>query len=480
MSELSSKLKMKTIFHRAFPALTWCFSVILAVLMLGCSDQASSSKEGLSESSSNAAAKASSKKKKKKKKTPPKEVYPIDKLSADTPIMIVEGRPVTQKQYADWLDMRCRIILAQDGKPYDAAKYNSTKKGIRSRIPVELIRRELMLHYAQTNGIVLSSSRIKKAKEEFLKTYGRNAKTVDQMAARLGGASTNVLSDVIYLTALDEECLERNATNDIHQITDAEVDAQMARIKKWNDIAAQKDKESYEKAAKAKKEILAGTPFEVVTRKYAEVAPDDGHAWDTVELGEFQADEPLAQWLMTAKVGDISDPLAYDDVIAIFGLVRMYDGEAPEGYEAMKQYELVRCSFHAYEKIEEPEDREELRASMLEERRSQVIRELGSRLLESAKVEFPKGEEIFNEVRPPPPRRPPAKKKNKRKAKPAGTKSAEAKPAGTKPAEVKPAGTKPTEVKPAGTKPTEKKPAEVKPAGTKPTEQKPAEKKPAV
>ena len=145
---------------------------------------------------------------------------------------------------------------------------------------------------------------------------------------------------------------------------------------------------------------------------------------------------------MTAKVGDISDPLAYDDVIAIFGLVRMYDGEAPDGYEAMKQYELVRCSFHAYEKIEEPEDKEELRAGMLEERRAAVIRELGSKLLESAKVEFPKGEDIFNELRPPPPK-PPAKKKNKKKAKPAEGKPAEAKPAEAKPAETKSAENKP-------------------------------------
>ena len=435
-------------------------AVILAVLLSGCSDKSTPSKDGVS-ASTNATAKASAKK--KKKKNVPREVFPVDKLPADTPIMIVEGRTVTQKQYADWLDMRCRIVLSKDGKPYDAAKYNSIKKGIRSRIPVELIRRELMMHYAQTNGIDVSESHLKKAQDAFVKMYGRNAKSFAQVAARLGGACTNVLTDVVYLTALDELCIERNATNDIHQITDAEVDAQMARIKKWNEIAAQKDKESYDKAAKAKKEILAGTSFEEVARKYAEVAPEDGHAWDTVELGEFQADEPLAQWLMTAKVGDISDPLAYDDVIAIFGLVRMYDGEAPEGYEAMKQYELVRCSFHAYEKIEEPEDKEELREGMLEERRSAVIRELGSKLLESAKVEFPKGEDIFNELRPPPPK-PPAKKKNKKKAKPAVAKPAEAKPVEAKPAEAKPAETKPAEAKPAEAKPAERKPAEAKPA----------------
>lgn len=446
---------MKSALIRFCPYFLWGMAVILAVLLSGCSDKSTPSEDGAS-ASTNAPAKASAKK--KKKKNVPRDVYPVDKLPPDTPIMIVEGRQVTQKQYADWLDMRCRIVLAQDGKPYDATKYNSIKKGIRSRVPVELIRRELMMHYAQTNGIDVSESRLKKAQDAFVKTYGKNAKSFDQLSARLGGACTNVLPDVVYLSALDEACLERNATNDIHHITDAEVDAQMARIKKWNEIAAQKDKESYDKAAKAKKEILAGTSFEEVTRKCAEVAPEDGRTWDTVELGEFQADEPLAQWLMTAKVGDISDPLAYDDVIAIFGLVRMYDGEAPDGYEAMKQYELVRCSFHAYEKIEEPEDKEELRAGMLEERRAAVIRELGSKLLESAKVEFPKGEDIFNELRPPPPK-PPAKKKNKKKAKPAEGKPGEAKPAKAKPAEGKPAEAKPAEAKPAETKSAENKPA---------------------
>ena len=448
-------------------------TVVLAVLLLGCSDKEASAdkgtsgKEGANVSSKDVMKKSA--KKKRKKKNAQKPVFPIDKLPPDTPVMIIGGRTVTQKHYADLLDVRCRLVLSQDGKPFDVAKYNSIKHGIRARMPVELIRRELMLHYAQTNHIELSTSRLKQVEDAFLKMYGRNAKTLDQMAARLGGASARVLPDLVHLQALDEECLERNATNDIHRITDAEVDAQMERIKKWNETAAQKDKESYEKAAKAKKEILGGTPFEVVARKYAEVTPEDGHAWDTVELGEFQADEPLAQWLMTAKEGDISDPLPYDDVIAIFGLVRMYDGEAPEGYEAKKQYELVRCSFHAYEKIEEPEDREELRAGMLEERRSSLIREFGAKLLElAAKPEFPQGEEIFNEKRPEQP------KNNKKRGRKKRGKAIAGKPAGTKPAAGKSVGTKPAADKPVENKPAAGKPVESKPTADKPTESKPA------
>ena len=393
---------------------------LMAVTPLGCSDNASSSQNPSAKNSTkkvDAGKEAKDKTpKKKKKKKAPESGFAIDKLPPETPVIVIGGKNITKKQYADWLEFKCRIILEQRGKKYDKQEYERTKKGIRSRIPTELIRLELMRQYAATNGIVPSAERLKAAEDKLLGLFGKKLKTIDQVAAKLGGESAKMLPQLVYLDAIDAICIERNATNDLFNVTDAELDAQMARIKKWNETADEKTKESIEKGIKAKKEILAGAFFENVAKKYAEVSPEDGHEWETVELGEFQADEPLAQWLMTAKVGDISDPIEYDDVIAIFGLRAMYDDEASEGSAPVKQYDLVRCSFHAYEKIEEPADRDELKAGILEERRAVVFRELGTRLLENARIELPQGEAIFNEIRRKPPK-PPARKKPAKKRK---------------------------------------------------------------
>ena len=389
--------------------------VVLMILPSGCSDKSQPDQDAVPEDavSGDAETPKETKRVDKKKKKKEKFLFKVDKFSRQTPVIVVDGRPITKGQYDDWLDVRCRMALFLDEKKMTAENLASTKHNLRSRAPAELIRNELIQHYAQTNGIVPSAQRLKAAEKELMQKYGKKLKTVDQVAKRLGGACTNMLSQIVFLDALDNECMARNATNDLTHVTDAEVDAQMARIKKWNEIAAQKVKESYEKAKKAKDEILAGAFFEDVAKKYAEVSPADGRDWDTVELGEFQADEPIAKWLVTAKPGDVSDPIEYDDVIAIFGLKSMYDGEAPEGYTPMKQYELVRCAFHAYEKIEEPGDREELRKAMIEERRSVVFRALGSTLLDAAKIEFPKGDDIFSEPRPVLPKEPAKAKKKK-------------------------------------------------------------------
>jgi len=88
-----------------------------------------------------------------------------------------------------------------------------------------------------------------------------------------------------------------------------------------------------------------------------------------------------------------------DEVIAIFGLVRVYDGDAPEGVKPQRQYELVRCAFHAYEKVDEADSKEELRAEMLKMRRQQAFQEFGLSLAKKATIDFPHGEKIFVEMR---------------------------------------------------------------------------------
>ena len=71
-----------------------------------------------------------------------------------------------------------------------------------------------------------------------------------------------------------------------------------------------------------------------------------------------------------------------------------------EGEKVVRSYELVRCTFHAYEKIDVPENREQLRRDMLAERKRAAFQELGMKLMENAKIEYPQGTAIFEVAKP--------------------------------------------------------------------------------
>ena len=136
-----------------------------------------------------------------------------------------------------------------------------------------------------------------------------------------------------------------------------------------------------------------------------------------MRLDDFEGDDPLLKWLLSAKVGDISDPIDLDDGVSIVGLKMIYEAEPAEnGKPAVMEYDLVRCCFYAYEKFEVIEDRNDLIEDMIEMRREMLMEELRKKLTESVKIEFPSGRNLFYAEKKP------AKVKDKAKKKGGKTK----------------------------------------------------------
>ena len=355
--------------------------------------------------------KRAEKKKSKKFKSP----FAVDNLPTNTIVMTVNGIGVTQQEYADWLRVKGKIVLLKKkpkAKTFDIGQYAQSILENRSRVHWELIRCELMNQYAEKNGLKATDAQILKSRNAITNIIVRYEKAFPKPGAFEEARDKMVLERIVQMSALDEACLRHSTTNDLTRVTDEEIDAQLKWIDEWNKTADQKDAESVEKAKKAKQEILAGTPFAEVAKKYSEIAPNEGEDWETFELDEFQADEPIAQWLISAKQGDISDPIELEDGYSIIGLRQLIE-EQPEGEgeKVVRSYELVRCTFHAYEKIDVPENREQLRRDMLAERKRAAFQELGMKLMENAKIEYPQGTAIFEVAKP--------KKKKKSHKKPA-------------------------------------------------------------
>ena len=371
-------------------------SIIAAVLIVagfvGCSKEEvkpTSGKPGAAEKGKSA------KKKAPKLKSP----FAIDNLPGDTVVISVNGVGITQQEYQDWLRVKSKFTLLskkKKQKKFDIGEFTQSVLDCRFRIHGELIRCELVRQYAETNGLMASQESVAKNMASLSNQWKRAITAFPKPSAEESRHDDAVLRKIATMSALDEVCIRNFSTNDLTKVTDEDVKVELQRIEEWNKTADQKNIESVEKAKKARLEILGGALFTEVAKKYAEVAPNEGEEWETFELDEFQADDPMAQWLMTAKQGDISQPIEMEDGYAIVG-VRQIIEEKPEDEDEKpsKSYELVRCTFHAYEKIDPPEDLKQFRKDILIERKQSAFQNFGAHLMDTCTIDYPKGTSIF-------------------------------------------------------------------------------------
>ena len=372
----------------------------LALLIVGCSDD-----DGKGAASARSASKTGQ----------VKSPFPVDNLAPTTVVMLVNGCAVTQADYAGWYRLRERIYRVTNklAKNERSDRTRAFAMENRSRVVGDLLRRELMRQEAERLGVVVPEESIRRMEKRFMSAIGHAGEPFSRTEKMFGG-DAELLKKVIYMDVRDGLCLERASTNDLKKIPPKEIDDYIASAKKANAEAERKMAEQRERALRVREEILNGGNFAAVTSNRADIAKGDGTIWLTCSFAEaMEENEALAKWLVTAKVGDISEPMDFDDGIAIVGLRYVFTEEDPEeGKEPEKEYDLVRCTFTAYDQIEDLDDRKGIESEMLDERRVQALGELGARLTSAAKIEYPLGTKIFDRQRPKKAAKPRKKKPN--------------------------------------------------------------------
>lgn len=380
-----------------------CIALPLVFLACGCSDSAESDQS--TKQKDKQVSKESAKSVKKKDAV----YFPIDEFAPTTVVIRVNGTGITKAEYSDWYSLKDRIFRAKNkiSLRTNNKKTSDFANSSRPRICPELVRRELIRQFAVSNNVVLTQKQIERAETNFTRLLGAKNKDFTSIQDEFGPPFGELLKAAVLAEELDRACVAASTTNNLKSVSKEEAEAQLKLIKETNARAAKKNAEQRELALRAREDIFAkvkegvqfADAFADIATNRGEVAKEEGLEWDTVELDEFEADEPLARWLIVAKEGDVSDPIDMEDGLSIIGLKRKYMGEAPAEFEPQMQHELVRCTFFAHDEYEEPETLEELSKDMLKLRRQRASAALFDRLMESARIEYPCGEKIFKPVK---------------------------------------------------------------------------------
>ena len=342
-------------------------------------------------------------------------------------IIRVNGRDITKAEYDLFCNLQGQIYCLKRSYPLKGKRNKELDrylKNLATKAIQALVRREQMRQAAEKAGVTASEENIKRVKRDFMMSIGRPKETFESVVKRLGPKFGPALEASILSDARDVTYLEKWSPTNLTVVTQEEIDKQKAFNIEFNKQIAEMNAASHRKAEEARKEIIEKNRlFKDVAKERAELFPEQGEHWDVVELAELEASDPFAQWLVKAEVGDISQPIDFDDGLAIVGLVSKVksDSSIHPGEEA-DMYEVVRVLFKAYVPREMLETDEEWREAILEYRRNEARRALGAELSANVQIEFPNGESIFN-VKP---------KKKPGKAKPAPNNKKKG-PAGKKP-----------------------------------------------
>jgi len=327
----------------------------------------------------------------------------IDMLPATSVVVRVNGEDITKGDFAtlerDYVKM---FEMANANRKWSPATAKAEKKKFKhnNRVKVldDLITLTLINQYARAEGIEADAAGIAAKEREILKMLHKpNAKFAD-VAASFGPGGGEMLKRVmIEGAAVTMAALVRSTTNDLYHVTDQEIMNRLMYVEKMNRAADASNAVVRARAMQAKKEILAGAIFADVAKKYADFSPEQGAEWETVELSDYDGDNPLGQWLARSDTGDISDPLVLDDGVSIVGIKAKCKSELSESNKLpVYVYDIVRCAFHDYAKLDDFDgDRKSIEEDMIQLRRQAAMQALMAKLKEKAKFEFPSGHNLF-------------------------------------------------------------------------------------
>lgn len=266
-----------------------------------------------------------------------------------------------------------------------------------AKLLMYLIRREQSRQEVARKGIIPDEKAIQKQQRAFLASINRPKASFDDVVAKFGVFSDFLKNQIIEDAAV-ESALQLYATNSLTVVTDEELKQRKDEVVQLVKELVEKNSNTLARAKAAREEVVAGGRFFAdVAKERADLAKEQGRFWDVIELAELPASSPLAQWLMKAEFGDISEPLELEDGLAVVGVLSKEKGVSSEleGGREVDFYELARMLFTWYDPPEILDDDDEIREIMLQARRDEARNTFFGSFVKTDRIKFPSGEDIF-------------------------------------------------------------------------------------
>lgn len=322
-------------------------------------------------------------------------------LSPTDVIVRVNGVDITKQDFLVRRSLNEKVYRLRN-KIELGAKNRKAKKYILAMersIPDEYIRHELVRQAADEAGIVVPEKLLKAEFKKFLNYIGRPKDSMDKVLARLGNDEGRVLVDFMKDGLRAEILRDTLATNGYYTVTDEMVSNHLARITAWNENADRLNEKARKKANHFREKVVNGADFTELGKKTAQIHPEYAEEWDSFQLMEFtEENQQLRDWLKTANAGDVSGPIDLDDGIAIVKVVDKWKEPQGQGHEPVDEFELVRCTFKAYQ-YTLVETEEEIRKQYRIELEKNLMSQLGERLWKNAVIEFPNGGDFWGDAK---------------------------------------------------------------------------------
>ena len=324
----------------------------------------------------------------------------IDELALDDPVLIVNGEKITRRDFEALVLLRDRIWRIHQNVGFIASpsELNDFRYQVGNSAMLELIQRALFRQYAEANGIIPPQEKINEARKALLKSLRKSYSNMSDIADAIGGDAGKLFLSIPYTDAQNAMSRQSVTTNDLDNVSENEIKRRIDFVKRFDANAEAMNKLSRERLMVVKKRVLAGADIVEEAKNITDsIFPEYAKKWGTFEIQEFPPEEELHKWLLSAKPGEISDPLDTEDGIAIVKLVEKSKGKAPPGAPIPDVYCLVRCTVKACEKMKY-QNPEEMKEQLLLWKRQDAQKALGVMLTEKAIIEYPNGTNLFNRI----------------------------------------------------------------------------------
>lgn len=317
---------------------------------------------------------------------------PIEALADDAVIMSVNGEGFTKHDFDVVQSMYGKIFEYRETGKVGPAASEKVRTQVRSREqlePLDFMRRSLMRQEARRVGVSISREDVDAAGEKFFADLKSPDKSIGYEDFRRGFNEEELKAlDWILEGDLMAEAVRRNAAGGAFEVTEREVDEGEARLRSHDAIVTGTNAVLRAKLESIRARAENGEDFAALARENSQINPDEGEDWGTFELDEFEDSPEAMGWLCMARDGAISPVFDLDDGISVIKVLgRDEDGDLM----------LARITLYAFDEAPEM-TRDEIRKEIEDWKRSEVQKEIFTRLFNEAEIEYPCGTNLFTKA----------------------------------------------------------------------------------